>query len=106
LLNWTIDFSSIDWGDWSFNPENGYGLTPEEGKITIQVSVLTPNQQNSEFEGFIRVENINNSEDFDLIPVHLVTPVKIQSINRPIMEFFYNFIYFFSEKILTLLSIK
>jgi len=80
LLNWSINVSSIDWGTWTFNPESGENLTPENGQIIVQVSVVAPNQQNSEFEGYIRVENQNDSEDFDLIPVYLKTPVKTHDV--------------------------
>jgi hypothetical protein len=75
LLNWTINVSSIDWGTWTFNPESCENLTPEDGQTTVQVSVVAPNQENSEFEGYIRVENQDNSTDFEVIPVYLKTPV-------------------------------
>ena len=74
LLNWTIDKSSISWGTWSFNPENGIGLTPEDGQVTVQVSVISPNVENSDFEGYLRIENQDNSSDYDEIPVVLTTP--------------------------------
>jgi Arylsulfotransferase (ASST) len=73
-LNWTVD-SSPDWGTWSFTPMSGEDLTPVEGATTVQVSVTAPNQKNKEFQGFIRVININNQSDFCLIPVYLKTPL-------------------------------
>jgi len=75
LLNWTINTSSITWGTWSFNPESWDHLTPEEGLMTVQVVVIAPDQGNTLFETFLRVENKNNSDDFELIPVSLKTPV-------------------------------
>jgi hypothetical protein len=75
LLNWSIDITSIDWGTWTFNPESGVDLNPEDGQVTIQVSVVTPSEKKSKFEGYIRVENQNNPEDFELIPVYLKTSV-------------------------------
>jgi len=75
LLNWTINTSSITWGIWSFNPESGENLTPENGQVTVQVSVVAPNEKNSEFQGDLRVENQQNSTDFCLIPVYLKTPI-------------------------------
>jgi hypothetical protein len=59
FLNWIVNKSSISWGTWSYTPASGENLTPEEGKITIQVSVVAPNEPKSEFEGYVRVENIN-----------------------------------------------
>ena len=74
LLNWTVNKSSISWGIWSFNPESGKNLTPEDGKLTINVSVVAPNEKNSEFRGDLKVENQDNLLDFCLISVYLKTP--------------------------------
>ncbi len=76
-LNWTINTSSISWGTWTFTPESGTNLTPDDGLITVQVSVIVPDEKNSEFQGYVRVKNINDPTDFDVIPVTLKTPVKI-----------------------------
>lgn len=75
LLNWTVDASSISWGTWSFSPDSGTNLTPEAGLVTIQVSVVAPDEKNTEFQGNLRVENQDNSTDFCEIPVYLKTPV-------------------------------
>jgi hypothetical protein len=74
LLNWTINTSLLSWGSWSFTPESGVDLLPKTGKVPIQVSVVIPEETNAEFEGYIRVENQNNPNDFDVIPVYLSTP--------------------------------
>jgi hypothetical protein len=81
LLNWKINVSLIDWGTWSFNPKSGENLTPEDGQVTVHVSVIAPNEENSVFEGYIRVENKNNPDDFDVIPVYLKTPVNVHTYN-------------------------
>jgi hypothetical protein len=73
-LNWTINLSSITWGTWTYSPESGKNLTPEDGFITVHVSVRAPDQQNTKFEGYIRVENQNKPNDNELIPVTLKTP--------------------------------
>jgi len=75
LLNWTVNTSSITWGTWSFTPASGSDLTPEDGQVTVQVSVVAPNEKNSEFQGYLKVENQDNSTDFGLIPVYLKTPL-------------------------------
>ena len=75
LLNWTVNTSSITWGAWSFTPVSGENLTPEYGQVTVQVSVVAPNEKNSEFKGNLRVENQDNSTDFDFITVYLKTPI-------------------------------
>ena len=74
LLNWTINTSSISWGTWTFTPLSGENLTPEDGLITVNVSVTAPDEKNKQFEGYIRVENQQNPNDFELIPVSLKTP--------------------------------
>lgn len=42
--------------------------------MTIQVSVVAPDEPKSDFEGYVRVENKQDSDDFSVIPVSLVTP--------------------------------
>ena len=84
-LNWKIE-SFPNWGNWSFNPESGENLTPEDGPVAVQVTVVTPDDPNKEFEGYIRVENQENPEDFDVIPVYLKTPRK-RTISAPFLDF-------------------
>jgi hypothetical protein len=74
LLNWTINTSSITWGTWTYTPLSGENLTPEDGQVTVHVSVVAPDEKNTDFEGYLRVENQQNPSDFDLIPVTLSTP--------------------------------
>jgi len=89
FLNWKVNTSSISWGTWSFDPEAGENLTPEDGQVTIQVSVIAPNQTNSEFQGQIRVENKDNSSDFDLISVYLGTPASFHVFPLTMNKFIY-----------------
>jgi hypothetical protein len=89
LLNWTIIVSSIDWGTWSYDPESGEKLTPEDGQVTVQVSVVAPDELNTEFEGYLRVENKENPADYDVISVHLKTQ-RTRSINRPLLQTLHN----------------
>ena len=55
--------------------------------MTVQVSVIAPDEQNSIFEGYIRVENQNNPGDFDLISVYLKTPVNNNVLQLMIYQF-------------------
>jgi hypothetical protein len=73
-LNWSIN-SYPDWGTWSFTPMSGENLTPEEGVLTVQVSVTAPDKKNTEFKGGIRVVNTDNQSDYCIIPVYLKTPL-------------------------------
>jgi subtilisin family serine protease len=82
MLDWEIN-STPDWGDeWSFTPEYGDDLTPEDGAVTILVEVVAPPEKNSEFEGEINVSNLGNPDDFEIISVSLATPKKKPFINN------------------------
>ncbi len=74
LLNWTVNTTLLTWGEWTFTPESGMGLTPEAGDLTVQVSIIAPNQSRAHFDTYLRVENQNNASDYELIPVTLKTP--------------------------------
>lgn len=72
-LDWEVtDWPS--WGEWTFNPDSGTDLTPEDGPITIDISCVLPPDKNEEFLGKIKIENLENSEDYCYIDVHLTTP--------------------------------
>jgi len=107
LLNWTIITSSITWGTWTYTPESGENLTPEAGQVTVHVSVIAPNETNSEFEGYIRVENQNDPNDFDVIPVTLKTPANSNAVQRTMLhQFLLHFLqrHLFIEKLWNLFS--
>jgi len=72
-LDWEID-SYPDWGTWSFDPENGEDLTPEDGVITITVEVTAP-EEGETFEGEIKLVNSNNPDDFCIIDTTMTNPV-------------------------------
>jgi hypothetical protein len=74
------------WGDWTFTPQSGTGLAPEDGSITVEVKVIAPSDKNTEFNGTVKIVNIYNSSDFEEIPVSLVTPVKLFSIKMPLLN--------------------
>jgi len=76
-LNWTIE-SYPNWGTWTIEPNQGIGLTPEQGAITVDVNVVAPKKKNSDFAGQIKVVNMDNSSDYETISVSLNTPVNKQ----------------------------
>ncbi|KYK31762.1 MAG: hypothetical protein AYK22_07775 [Thermoplasmatales archaeon SG8-52-3] len=88
-LNWEINISSIDWGSWTFNPDSGINLTPEDGEVTVQVSLIAPDDAEAVFEGYVKVENKNDTTDFDVIPVYLKTPRK-RATYFQFLDFFKN----------------
>jgi hypothetical protein len=72
-LSWEIT-GWPDWGTWTFTPSEGNHLTPEDGPITVNVSVKVPLKRNSEFTGQITIVNSENSSNHDTILVSLGTP--------------------------------
>jgi probable HAF family extracellular repeat protein len=73
-LSWEVT-EHPTWGSqWTFTPSSGTDLTPEDGQITVTIHVVAPPQQESMFEGFIIVENMENKSDFEIISVSLTTP--------------------------------
>jgi len=83
LLDWRIE-SYPDWGLWSFNPRSGRDLAPDDGSRVITVSVTSPLDKNSVFNGSIKVINTGDSSDFCLIPISLSTPLR-----NPLISLFY-----------------
>jgi hypothetical protein len=78
-LDWEVE-SWPTWGDdWTFTPSNGTDLTPEDGAVTVNVTVTAPSDPNEEFEGDIKVVNLEDSSNFVIIDVYLSTPTNQQS---------------------------
>jgi len=73
LLNWEVE-EYPTWGTWSFNPENGSNLEPEEGPVQVEVEVEAPEEKDKEFTGDVKIINLDNPEDYEIIPVSLSTP--------------------------------
>jgi len=77
-LDWVIS-DRPSWGEWTFTPSEGNNLTPEDGPVTITVEVVAPDQENQLFTGQIKVQNVENSSDFEILPVSLMTGLKFGS---------------------------
>jgi len=75
LLNWKIeDWPSWGYGtSWTFNPEFGEDLLPEEGNITVQVSCVVPDKNNRDFSGRIKIENTEDQDDYEYVDIILST---------------------------------
>ena len=73
LLDWGIT-DEPSWGTWSFDPDGGTDLTPEDGDVTVQVTCVAPNEKDQEFQGKLKIENLENPDDYCYIDVSLTTP--------------------------------
>jgi hypothetical protein len=91
-LDWEV-IKWPNWGTWEFDPKSGEDLTPNEGKITVKVTVITPDQLNKEFTGEVKIVNKENSSDYEIIPVSLITPriiptnINLYLLNRLFQRF-------------------
>jgi len=76
-LDWEI-YDYPTWGRWTFNPSSGNNLKPEDGEVTVEVTVTAPSEKNKQFTGEVKVKNKENSSDYCTIPISLATPKSIQ----------------------------
>jgi len=100
-LSWEIsDYPT--WGEWSFDPESGTGLTPEAGPLTIDVTVIAPSDKDTNFTGTVVLTNTDNPGDTCTIVVSLATPQSttyqypiLQRILErfPLLELFFHLCY-------------
>jgi len=88
LLDWEIE-SYPDWGTWTFNPDSGTDLKPEDGWITVDVEVICP-EENFEPYGCIKIVNSEDPDDFCTIEIVLQWPP---------LKFWYTFIGFIDDPI-------
>jgi C1A family cysteine protease len=71
-LSWMI-VGWPEWGDWNFSPFKGEGLKTNQGLKTIIVTITAP-YIFDRFEGDIRIKNVNDVCDFEILRVSLTTP--------------------------------
>ena len=85
-INWEISDVPNFGTNWTFDPDGGTGLTPEDGAVTVSVSVEAPTDEETEFSGNITIVNSADPADTCTISVSLVTPVS-QSQPTLFMQF-------------------
>ena len=79
-MNWSIDTSLVTWGNWTITPSSGFCY--HNDSILITVDVVVPEEENSDFEGYLKVQNLNNPMDFELVPVILTTELSLAQYNQ------------------------
>lgn len=85
-LNWGI-IEWPTWGNWTFTPQSGTRLTPEDGSIIVQVSVVAPSEKNIELNGTVKVINMYDPSDYTEIHVYLKTPTDQPTLKIKILSF-------------------
>lgn len=88
-LDWEI-VQYPDWGEWTFSQMQGENLRPEDGEMIINVSIVLPDQEDTEFSGEIILRNLHNANDESVIPVSLTTCKKhvVSSYTHDIIDVF------------------
>jgi C1A family cysteine protease len=81
-LNWKI-VDWPEWGNWTFTPLSGTGLTPEAGAVTVHVSVIAPSEKNKQFNGTVKIINLQDPTNYGEIHVSLKTPLNRYSVQPP-----------------------
>jgi hypothetical protein len=72
-----LDWEIVDWptwGSWSFSPESGSDLEPNDEPITVEVTCTSPDKKNVEYTGKIKILNLENPDDYCYIDIELSTP--------------------------------
>jgi len=88
LLNWEI-VSWPDWGTWCFDPEYGTDLLAGD-MMTVNVECTVPDEIPNDLVGEIKIVNLEDPNDFEIIPVFIkgeAVPV-VKNINQ---QFIYAF---------------
>jgi len=89
LLDWEIS-EWPDWGtDWTFTPDSGMDLKPEDGWVTVVVSAVAPTRKNKEYTGTIKIINEDYPSDYCEVSVTLSTP-RNQVMSTPFLNFLEN----------------
>lgn len=88
-IDWEI-LSWPEWGVWTFEPNYGENLKPEDGELTIDVTVTAPDEKDKKYAGYIKVVNKNDISDYCLIHISLKTPknYKINNLENYLFERF------------------
>jgi PKD repeat protein len=87
ILDWSVcDFP--DWGNWIFTPSSGLDLTVLASPLTVDVTVIAPDEGETTFSGDITICNDEDNTDTCTIPVSLTTPRNKEILfTHPIFQF-------------------
>lgn len=93
-LSWEIA-ETPSWGTWTITPESGIMLTPEQGSLNLEITVIAPDNKNKEFNDDLKIVNSLDSSDFELVPITLKT---IRAVDQhPMLELVQHLFSFFFD---------
>jgi len=84
FLDWEIELTP-DWGEWSFEPNEGSDLE-SWSPITVEVEIVAPEEKKEEFAGEIKIVNSEDPDDYCIIDVSLATPINQQVEMNPLLQ--------------------
>jgi hypothetical protein len=97
FLDWEI-YEWPDWGNWTFTPDHGVDLIPENGTQTVQITVIAPDKTDEYFSGFIKIRNRHNPDDNTKLTTSLSTPKeKVLTFFRLIEQWLSHFLLLIDE---------
>jgi hypothetical protein len=87
-LAWKIN-ATPSWGTWTFVPSSGENLTPEQGPVTVHVTIVAPTGGGPTYHGEITVVDQENPSDVGKVPVwlnlsHPVPAFNLTSVKGPL----------------------
>jgi hypothetical protein len=75
-LNWSI-ISYPAWGNWTFTPPSGTGLTPANSPFNVSVSIVAPHiKKKQTFSGNVTLVNSDDPSDMVVLPVSMAVPYR------------------------------
>jgi len=86
LLDWEIN-ETPEWGEWSFEPNEGTDLGPYE-PVTVNVQVVAPNEKDT-FTGKLKIVNSENPDDYEIINIKLSTS-RDRTIQNPFLNWLHS----------------
>ena len=88
-LDWMVS-EWPSWGMWTFAPSSGNDLKPEDGQVPVQITLTAPNEHNQQYSGYIKIINLEDSSDFEIISISLTTPRGKLLPNTLFLKFLWN----------------
>ena len=69
-----------DWGTWNIETSDGAeGILPENGPVTIDLTLIVPDEQEQTFSGQITFSNVYDDSDVAVVDVSVATPKTFSS---------------------------